>query len=63
MKDEVEMIENEGMPVFGGDGHGKLYVTYKLVLPSAVDDEFVDDLAMVFEGRRNRIVGSKHDEL
>ena len=29
----VEVVKGEGMPIFGGNAHGNLYVEYKVVLP------------------------------
>jgi DnaJ-related protein SCJ1 len=35
----VDVIKGEGMPVFGSDFHGDLYVEYKVVLPLELSPE------------------------
>jgi DnaJ-class molecular chaperone len=61
----VEVLENEGMPIFRGEGFGNLYVTYQVVFPTTVDDQFVRDIQFAFESRRKRLRsgGSEKDEL
>jgi DnaJ-class molecular chaperone len=58
----VETIENEGMPKFQSEDFGNLHVTYHVIFPAAVDDQFVKDLQLAFEGRKTRLHGGK-DEL
>ncbi|KAB5591899.1 DnaJ-related protein spj1 [Ceratobasidium theobromae] len=35
----VQTIEGEGMPIFEGTGHGDLFVTYNVVLPTSLTDD------------------------
>jgi DnaJ-class molecular chaperone len=51
------------MPKFQSQGFGKLYVTYHIIFPAAVDDEFVYDMEMAFQNRKKRQAGSRKDEL
>ena len=59
------MIENEGMPIFQQDGFGSLHVTYHVIFPAVVDDQFVKDLELAFQSRRKRLhaAESTKDEL
>jgi len=61
----VETIENEGMPKFRSNAFGNLHVTYHVIYPALVDDQFVNDLQLAFEGRKQRLSakGAKKDEL
>lgn len=61
----MDTLENEGMPIFRGEGFGNLYVTYHVVFPALVDDQFVKDIQLAFESRKKRLhtSGSAKDEL
>jgi DnaJ-class molecular chaperone len=59
----VDILEHEGMPLCQSTEFGKLYVTYHLIFPATVDDEFVKDMEFAFQSRKTRIAGSKKDEL
>jgi hypothetical protein len=59
----VDILEHEGMPLYQSTEFGKLYVTYHLIFPAIVDEEFVKDIELAFQGRKKRIAGSKKDEL
>lgn len=61
----VESLENEGMPKFRSDGFGDLHVTYHVIFPATVDDQFVKDIQLAFESRKKRLhaSGAKKDEL
>jgi DnaJ-class molecular chaperone len=61
----VEILEHEGMPIFRADGTGHLHVTYHVIFPAMVDDQFVKDIQLAFESRKKRLhaSGAKKDEL
>ena len=60
----VETLANEGMPIFESDTFGSLHVTYHVIFPAVVDDQFVKDVQLAFEGRKERMSASrKKDEL
>jgi hypothetical protein len=44
---------------------GNLHVTYSVIFPAIVDDQFVKDLQLAFESRKKRLSasGAKKDEL
>lgn len=46
----VDVIKGEGMPVFGTDLHGDLYVEYKVVLPLQLSPKMRRKLDRVFNG-------------
>ena len=51
------------MPKFQSYEFGKLYVTYHVIFPATVDDEFVKDMQFAFQARKKRLAGNKKDEL
>jgi hypothetical protein len=53
------------MPVYQSDAFGKLYVSYHIIFPAVVDDQFVKDLELTFQSRKKRLqaAGSTKDEL
>ena len=53
------------MPKYRSEGFGKLHVTYNVIFPAVVDDQFVKDLQLAFAGRKKRMSasGAKKDEL
>jgi len=53
------------MPHFRNEGYGDLFVTYHIVFPATVDDQFVKDIQLAFESRKKRlhVGGSGKDEL
>ena len=53
------------MPIFQSTGFGNLHVTYHVIFPANVDEEFVKDIQLAFEGRKKRLFasGGKKDEL
>jgi len=61
----VEVVEGEGMPKFQSDEFGDLHVTYHVIFPAVVDDQFVKDIELAFEARKKRLSasGKKKDEL
>jgi DnaJ-related protein SCJ1 len=59
----VDKLENEGMPIYNSAEFGSLYVTYHVVFPSVVDDKFIQDVQLAFEGRKTRLPSGKKDEL
>jgi DnaJ-related protein SCJ1 len=61
----VETLANEGMPIFRSEDFGNLHVTYKVIFPAVVDDQFIKDIELAFEGRKKRLSasGAKKDEL
>ena len=65
MSGHVETLENEGMPIYRSESFGKLHVTYNVIFPAVVDDQFVKDLQLAFAGRKKRMSasGAKKDEL
>ncbi|CAE6500288.1 unnamed protein product [Rhizoctonia solani] len=56
----VQMVEGEGMPIFEGTGHGDLFVTYNVVLPTALGDELKQKLSRAFGSRAG--AGPEKDE-
>jgi DnaJ-class molecular chaperone len=54
----VEVLENEGMPIFRSAGFGNLHVTYHVIFPAVVDDQFVKDIQLAFESRKQRVHAS-----
>lgn len=46
----VDVIKGEGMPVFGRDSHGDLYVEYRVVLPRELSPKMRQKLDRVFNG-------------
>ena len=50
----MDILENEGMPLFQAEGFGKLYATYHVIFPAVVDDQFVKDIRLAFENRAKR---------
>ena len=59
------MLEKEGMPIYQSDDFGNLHVTYHVIFPAVVDDQFVKDLELAFQSRQKRLhaVESTKDEL
>ena len=53
------------MPIFRSDSFGDLHVTYHVIFPAVVDDQFVTDVELAFESRKKRLhaSGVKKDEL
>ena len=53
------------MPMFRSEGFGNLHVTYHIIFPAVVDDQFIKDIQLAFEGRQKRlhVSGAKKDEL
>jgi len=53
------------MPIFRSEGFGNLHVTYHVIFPAIIDDQFVKDIQLAFEGRKKRLYasGEKRDEL
>ncbi|CAE6349540.1 DnaJ-related protein spj1 OS=Schizosaccharomyces pombe (strain 972 / ATCC 24843) GN=spj1 PE=2 SV=2 [Rhizoctonia solani AG-1 IB] len=47
---QVQTVEGEGMPVFEGSGHGDLFVTYNVVLPTSLNDTLKQQLYEAFTG-------------
>ncbi|KAG6331942.1 hypothetical protein ID866_7149 [Astraeus odoratus] len=56
----VQVIEGEGMPVFGQSSHGNLYIEYNVVLPLELGPDTRQKLGEVFYGSAN---GRGKDEL
>ncbi|KAF8734224.1 DnaJ protein, partial [Rhizoctonia solani] len=46
----VQTVEGEGMPIFEGSGHGDLFVTYNVVLPTSLNDTLKQQLYEAFTG-------------
>ncbi|KAF8753417.1 DnaJ protein [Rhizoctonia solani] len=46
----VQTVEGEGMPIFEGSGHGDLFVTYNVVLPTSLNDTLKQKLYEAFTG-------------
>ncbi|KIM56917.1 hypothetical protein SCLCIDRAFT_1219951 [Scleroderma citrinum Foug A] len=46
----VQVIEGEGMPVFGQSGHGNLYIEYNVVLPVDLGSDMRKKLGEAFYG-------------
>lgn len=65
MSGHVEILEGEGMPKFQSEEFGDLHVTYHVIFPAVVDDQFVKDIQLAFEGRKKRLhtSGKAKDEL
>ena len=54
----MEVLENEGMPIFRSAGFGSLHVMYHVIFPAVVDDQFVKDIQLAFESRKQRVHAS-----
>ncbi|KEP52262.1 chaperone protein DnaJ [Rhizoctonia solani 123E] len=56
----VQVVEGEGMPIFEGTGHGDLFVTYNVVLPTTLGNELKQKLSRAFARRAG--AGPEKDE-
>jgi len=59
----VDVIKGEGMPVFGRDSHGDLYVEYKVVLPLELSPKTRKKLERAFNGDYSGDKEGVRDEL
>jgi len=59
----VDVVKGEGMPIFGTDSYGDLYVEYKVILPLELSPKMRRKLDRTFNGDRTEDKGGGRDEL